>query len=53
MLIPFIKMQAQGNDFVILDAFSSQLPELPFAELARRICLRHFSVGADGLGDPG
>lgn len=49
MLIPFIKMQAQGNDFVILDAFSSQLPELPFAELARRICLRHYSVGADGL----
>jgi diaminopimelate epimerase len=49
VLIPFVKMQAQGNDFVILNAFSAPLPEVPFAELARRMCLRHFSVGADGL----
>jgi len=49
MLIPFIKMNAQGNDFVILDLFAHELPELEYPELARQICDRHFGVGGDGL----
>ncbi|PKN72778.1 MAG: diaminopimelate epimerase [Candidatus Cloacimonetes bacterium HGW-Cloacimonetes-3] len=49
MLIPFIKMHAQGNDFVILDAFFFPLPELDYPTLARRICRLHTGIGADGL----
>ncbi len=48
MLIPFIKMQAQGNDFVIwikpeMDTW------LDLGSLAIRICDRRFGVGGDGL----
>ena len=49
MLIPFIKMQAQGNDFVVLDVFEQSLSEVDFHALAIAVCERHFGVGADGL----
>ncbi|MCK9334720.1 MAG: diaminopimelate epimerase [Candidatus Cloacimonetes bacterium] len=49
MLIPFVKMQAQGNDFVILNAFEHALPKLDYAELAAQMCQRRFAIGADGL----
>ncbi|MCB5260467.1 MAG: diaminopimelate epimerase [Candidatus Cloacimonetes bacterium] len=49
MLIPFIKMQAQGNDFVILDTFEQQIDAIDYASLAVAVCDRHFGVGADGL----
>ncbi|GAB1467702.1 diaminopimelate epimerase [Candidatus Cloacimonadota bacterium] len=49
MLIPFIKMHAQGNDFVILDAFAFPLPELDFPTLAIDVCTPHTGIGADGL----
>jgi len=52
MLIPFVKMQAQGNDFVILDAFT--LPhqfvrKLDLPTFAASICRPKTAVGADGL----
>ena len=43
-------MHGIGNDFIIIDAFR-QAPEglnQP-AELAKKICRRHFGIGADGL----
>lgn len=49
MLIAFQKMQAQGNDFVILDYVDHGLPGYDFPALASSICDRHFGVGADGL----
>ncbi|MDD2424279.1 MAG: diaminopimelate epimerase [Candidatus Cloacimonetes bacterium] len=49
MLIAFQKMQAQGNDFVILDYTDQDLPAHDFPALASSICDRHFGVGADGL----
>ncbi|MDD2331712.1 MAG: diaminopimelate epimerase [Candidatus Cloacimonetes bacterium] len=49
MLIPYIKMQAQGNDFVILNRLSIKYPSLDFPALAKSICKRKLSVGADGL----
>lgn len=49
MLIPFVKMQAQGNDFVILNALAKPLPDLPFPDLAKSMCQRRFAIGADGL----
>lgn len=44
----FVKMHGLGNDFVIVDSSRERLPPDP-AELARRVCHRHFGIGADGL----
>ncbi len=49
MLIPFIKMQAQGNDFVFLRQPFRTAPWEEMPLLAQSICDRHFGVGADGL----
>jgi diaminopimelate epimerase len=45
----FTKMHGLGNDFVIVDAFAEKLDEPALGDLARRVCDRHFGVGADGL----
>lgn len=52
MLIPFLKMHAQGNDFVILDYFAPEsfaLAKLDFSSVAEELCKPHFGIGADGL----
>lgn len=41
----FTKMQAAGNDFIVL---ADEAPN-EHAELARAMCDRHFGIGADGL----
>lgn len=45
--LDFVKMQAAGNDFVVVNASSS--PGLDWPSLARSVCRRHFSIGSDGL----
>lgn len=45
--IPFIKAQGAGNDFLILE--TSPEVSLPSPEWRRRICDRHYGVGADGI----
>lgn len=45
--LPFFKYQGLGNDFVVVDRRNG-LVDLD-AERARRICDRHFGVGADGV----
>ncbi|MGH2351125.1 MAG: diaminopimelate epimerase, partial [Chloroflexota bacterium] len=48
--LPFAKYQGAGNDFLIVDGRSvvaSAGPDWPV--LARRMCDRHYGVGADGL----
>jgi len=46
--IDFVKVQAAGNDFVMVD--SRQFSEdMDVAAMARRICHRQFGVGADGM----
>jgi len=45
--LEFTKMHGAGNDFVVLDGVSGKLP--PIEPLARRLCDRHFGVGADQL----
>lgn len=47
--IPFEKMNGTGNDFVIIDNRSLGIAKEEQAELARKICRRMFSVGADGV----
>ena len=45
----FWKMNGAGNDFIILNNLVEKLPESAFPALARRLCERHLSIGADGL----
>lgn len=47
--IHFTKMQGCGNDFVILDYKEYKKSRMFMADLARKLCDRHFGVGADGL----
>jgi diaminopimelate epimerase len=42
----FSKLQATGNDFILVDA-GAKVAEWP--KLAQAMCDRHFGVGADGL----
>jgi len=42
----FSKLQATGNDFIIIDA---RTIKKKWSKLARAMCDRHFGVGADGL----
>lgn len=45
-MIPFVKAHACGNDFLILDEAVAMRRH---AELARKLCSRNTSVGADGI----
>jgi len=45
--LAFTKMHGAGNDFVVLDGLREALP--PIEPLARRLCDRHFGIGADQL----
>jgi len=43
----FIKLQATGNDFVLIDGRS--MKQLDWSALAKAMCHRHYGVGADGI----
>jgi diaminopimelate epimerase len=45
-VIPFVKAHACGNDFLIIE---EPLAGRRHAELARKLCVRNTSVGADGI----
>lgn len=45
----FWKMNGAGNDFIILNNIVEHLPSETFPILARVLCERHLSIGADGL----
>lgn len=45
----FVKMQGAGNDFILLDNRDLSIREQDYASLARKLCARRLSVGADGL----
>ena len=49
MGIKITKMQGCGNDFVILDYEEFKKINKPMSEVAKILCDRHFSIGADGL----
>ena len=49
MKIKFTKMQALGNDYLYVDRFKQPLAGVNLSELSKKICDRHFGVGADGL----
>jgi len=45
----FWKMHGLGNDFIIIDNRDGKIAEAEAGDLARRLCERNLSVGADGL----
>jgi len=45
----FWKMHGLGNDYVVVDNRDQKIKEAQTAPLAKKLCERHFSVGADGL----
>ena len=45
----FWKMNGAGNDFVLINNIEEKLPEECFADLARTLCKRRLSIGADGM----
>ncbi len=45
-MIPFVKAHACGNDFLIIE---EHLAQRRHADLARKLCARNTSVGADGI----
>jgi len=42
-------MNGAGNDFLILNNLEEQLPAESFPQIARTLCERHLSIGADGF----
>lgn len=48
MNIPFVKMHGIGNDFILLKRQDFQDASKD-GDLARKICQRHFGIGADGM----
>jgi diaminopimelate epimerase len=53
-MLPFTKVEGLGNDFVVVDlrgdrAGSKAAASVQDPETVRRICDRHFGVGADGV----
>lgn len=42
-------MNGAGNDFLILNNLQNTLPEDSFPKIARTLCERHLSIGADGM----
>ncbi|MDQ6955121.1 MAG: diaminopimelate epimerase [Mariprofundaceae bacterium] len=46
--LPFTKMQAQGNDFIVLNGFEHNLPECTH-EFIRTITERRYGIGCDQL----
>lgn len=44
----FQKVQGLGNDFILVDGFQEELP-VEIHNAAKKLCDRHFGIGADGL----
>jgi len=45
----FWKMQGLGNDYIVIDNRDEKISDKQATDLAKRLCERRFSVGADGL----
>ena len=48
MILNFTKMQSAGNDFIVIDNRHSGISR-GYSKLAKKLCQRPFSIGADGL----
>lgn len=48
-LIPFVKYNATGNDFVVIDNRKHIIPEKQIKSFTQSICQLKFGIGADGV----
>jgi len=48
-MIQFWKMHGLGNDFILIDNRNGSIREAEAPDLARKLCERRLSIGADGL----
>ncbi|AOT68424.1 diaminopimelate epimerase [Geosporobacter ferrireducens] len=46
-MLKFSKMQGAGNDFILINGLEQDMDNL--SGLAKKLCDRHFGIGADGL----
>ncbi len=50
MKIDFMKMEGLGNDFIMLDDRDGKIQGYKdYSSLAKKLCSRHFGIGADGI----
>ncbi len=49
LLLKFWKMHGLGNDYVLIDNREEKIREGNIGTVARKLCERRFSIGADGL----
>ncbi|MBR6496858.1 MAG: diaminopimelate epimerase [Methanomicrobium sp.] len=50
MEIPFVKLQGNGNDFVLIDELAGKvIPDDMKGDFAKLYCDRRFGIGADGI----
>ncbi len=49
LIVEFTKMQGAGNDFVVIDNRFLHFTREELSDIAKKVCLRKFGVGADGL----
>ncbi|MDZ7667359.1 MAG: diaminopimelate epimerase [Desulfotignum sp.] len=48
--IRFSKMEGIGNDFIVMDDREGIIESaMPYPELSRKLCDRHFGIGGDGI----
>ena len=45
----FWKMQGLGNDYIVVDSKKQRISEQQIPKLAKKLCQRRFSIGADGF----
>ena len=48
-LLNFTKMTGNGNDFIVVENFHNEASDQELSKLARTLCKRKYSIGADGL----
>lgn len=49
MKLNFVKMQAQGNDYIYFDMLEKSDLDYDWSELSKNLSRRRFSIGADGI----
>jgi len=47
--LKFWKMNGAGNDFIVLNNLEEKLPVESIPQIAKTLCERHLSIGADGF----
>lgn len=45
----YTKMHGAGNDFIIINNIVEKIPEMNFSKIAKILCSRRTSIGADGI----